>query len=153
MLYSDKLCLSVLNLTRIDLATKEDKSYHMDYWASLFKATTWEEIKMIAQKDNCIEDASNTIYQLTQDEKIRLQCEAREDYYRRQRTTQHYIANQETKITEQENRITEQENRITEQKNRITEQKNRISELATQVEEKDALIAALMSENERLKGN
>ena len=37
-LYSDKLRLSVLDLTRIDLASKEDKHYHIDYWASLFKA-------------------------------------------------------------------------------------------------------------------
>ena len=37
-LYSDKLRLSVLDLTRIDLASKEDKHYHLDYWASLFKA-------------------------------------------------------------------------------------------------------------------
>ena len=47
MLYSDKLRLSVVDLTKIDMATKEDKAYHIDYWASLFKATTWEEIKML----------------------------------------------------------------------------------------------------------
>ena len=40
MLYSDKLRLSVLNLTRTDLATEEDRAYHIDYWASLFKAAT-----------------------------------------------------------------------------------------------------------------
>lgn len=83
-LYSDKLRLSVLDLTQIDLATAEDHAYHIDYWASLFKATTWEEIKMLAQKDKYIKDASDTIYRLSREEKIRLQCEAREDYYRRQ---------------------------------------------------------------------
>lgn len=40
MLYSDKLQLSVLNLTRIDLATEEDKEHHIDHWASLFNSTT-----------------------------------------------------------------------------------------------------------------
>ena len=40
-LYSDKLRLSVLDLTRIDLATAEDKSWQLDYWASLFKTKTW----------------------------------------------------------------------------------------------------------------
>lgn len=83
-LYSDKLRLSVLDLTQIDMATAEDRAYHIDYWASLFKATTWEEIKMLAQKDKYIKDASDTIYRLSREEKIRLQCEAREDYYRRQ---------------------------------------------------------------------
>ena len=33
------------------LATKEDKKWHIDEWARLFKATTWEELKMIAEKD------------------------------------------------------------------------------------------------------
>ena len=83
--YSDKLRLSVLNLTRTDLATEEDKRYQTDYWAALFKATTWEEIKMLAQKNEFISDASATIYQLSQEEKIRLQCEAREDFYRQQK--------------------------------------------------------------------
>lgn len=47
-LYSDKLRLCVLALTKISLATEEDKLFQLDYWASLFKATTWEELHMIA---------------------------------------------------------------------------------------------------------
>ena len=39
MIYSDKLRLSVVDLTHIDLATKEDKQYRIDQWAALFKAT------------------------------------------------------------------------------------------------------------------
>lgn len=88
------LCRAVLDLKHTDLATKEDKLYHIDKWAALFKATTWEEIKMYAQKDEYMEEASKTIYQLSQDKNIRLQCEAREDYYRRQRSVQHYIEEQ-----------------------------------------------------------
>ncbi len=160
MLYSDKLRLSVLDLTHIELATEEDQAFHINDWASLFKAATWEEIKMLAQKDAYIEEACNTIYQLTQEEKIRLQCEAREDYYRRQRTTQAYIANQENKINEQESRITAQENQIAVQENQIAAQENQIaaqesqiSVLETQMAEKEALIAALMSENRQLKEN
>ena len=84
-LYSDKLCLSVLDLTHIDLATKEDKQYQLDYWAALFKSTTWEDLKMLAQNNEYIRQASETIYQLSQEEAIRQQCEAREDYYRRQK--------------------------------------------------------------------
>lgn len=90
-LYSDKLRLSVLDLTKINLATKEDKLYQIDYWASLFKSTTWEELNMLSQGNEYISEASNTVYQLTQEEKIRLQCEAREDYIRRQRGIQHML--------------------------------------------------------------
>lgn len=125
MLYSDKLRLSVVNLTQIHLATEEDRAYHIDYWASLFKATTWEEIKMLAQKDEYIKDASDTIYQLTQEEKIRLQCEAREDYYRRQRDVQ--------KVMEEKNSVIAEQNSI--------------------IAEQISTIAALQAEIERLKSN
>ena len=83
-LYSDKLRLCVLDLSRIDLATNEDKLHRIDYWASLFKSTTWEEIKMLAKDNASISDAASTVYRLSQEEMIRLQCEAREDYYRTQ---------------------------------------------------------------------
>lgn len=82
-IYSSKFGISVLNLSRIDLATDEDKNYKIDHWAKLFKATTWEDLKMIAKSDTYIEKAASTIYKLTQEEKIRQQCEAREDYRRR----------------------------------------------------------------------
>lgn len=57
--------------------------YGIDHWASLFKATTWEELKMLAKSDKYLQDAVDSVYVLTQDEKIRQQCEAREDYRRR----------------------------------------------------------------------
>ena len=82
-IYSDKFRLSVLDLTQINLATEEDRAYQIDRWAALFKATTWEELKMLAETNKAIADAVTTVRQLTQEEKIRQQCEAREDYYRR----------------------------------------------------------------------
>ena len=81
-IYSGKFRLSVLDLTQIDLATDEDKEYHIDQWAALFKATTWEEIKMLAQNNSAIKEAVRTVYQLTLDEKIRQQCEAIDDFYK-----------------------------------------------------------------------
>lgn len=42
--YSDNLTLSVVDLNQIELATDEDKAYHIDHWASLFKSQTWEGI-------------------------------------------------------------------------------------------------------------
>lgn len=32
-------------LNKEEFATKEDKAYGIDYWAKLFKSTTWEEPK------------------------------------------------------------------------------------------------------------
>lgn len=87
-LYSDKLRLSVLDLTCIDLATEEDRFHQLDCWARFFKAKTWEELNMLAQGNEAIREASSTVYQLTQEERIRMECEAREDYYRTQNDMQ-----------------------------------------------------------------
>ena len=125
-IYSDKLRLCVLNLTRIDLATEEDRQYHIDYWASLFKATTWEELKMLAEQNEFIANASSTVYQLSQEETIRLQCEAREDYYRRQRSVQHYMDKQKEIIDSQQKEIDslEKKNDSLEKKNDSLEREN-----------------------------
>lgn len=89
-LYSDKLRLSVLDLTQIKLATEEDMHYGIHHWARLFKSTTWEDIKMIAKSDDFIQEAASTVYQLTQEEQIRQQCEAREEFIRIQNTQRLY---------------------------------------------------------------
>ena len=88
LIFRDKLKLFVVDLTRIDMATEEDKAQGIDHWARLFKATTWEEIKMLSSKDSCLAEAAETAYQLSAEETIRMQCEAREDYYRQQRYIQ-----------------------------------------------------------------
>ena len=41
--YNDKLVLNVLSLKQINNATQEDKDWHIDAWAKLFAAKTWEE--------------------------------------------------------------------------------------------------------------
>ena len=88
VIFSDKLKLFVVDLTRIDMATEEDKACGIDRWARLFKATTWEEIKMLSSTDIFLAEAAETAYQLSAEEMIRMQCEAREDYYRQQRYIQ-----------------------------------------------------------------
>lgn len=100
-LYSDKLRISVLDLSRVDLATPSDIRYHLDDWAKFFNATTWEDIKMLAQNNEYIAEAASTIYELTEEEKIRLQCQAREDFIRTQKDREYLQAQREALISEQ----------------------------------------------------
>ena len=95
----------MVNLSRTDLATEEDKKHQIDYWAKLFKATTWEEIHMLASDNPYINEASNTIFQLSADEQIRKQCLDREEYYREIRTYKKIIAEKESLIAEQNSLI------------------------------------------------
>lgn len=85
-LYSSKFSLSVVNLTQTELATEEDKVYRIDYWARLFKAKTWEELKMLANENEYLNEAADSIYKSNTEEIVRQQCLAREDAERRERT-------------------------------------------------------------------
>lgn len=80
-IYSDNFILSVVDLSRIDMATEEDKAYGIDHWAALFKAKTWEEIKMIASKDKDMEEAARSLFEFCTDEQVRKLCRDREEYY------------------------------------------------------------------------
>lgn len=52
------------------------------HWAQLFRATTWDEIIMLAKKNDTIREGIVTLKELSEDEKIQLECEARERYRR-----------------------------------------------------------------------
>ena len=75
--YSEKLRISNVNLTRIDLATYDDKEHKVDYWAKLFKAKSWEEVKMLAENRPEMEKAASSIWQLSEEDKIKEQIRRR----------------------------------------------------------------------------
>ena len=85
-IYSDKSKLSVVDLTHIEMATEEDKAYHIDYWARLFKAKTWEDIQMLAEKNEYLKEAAQSVYVANADEMVRQKCLAREEAERHERT-------------------------------------------------------------------
>ena len=79
-IYSDKFVLRVLHLKSLENDSIKKEPAELYYWAKLFKATTWEELKMLAKNNSDIEDTVVTLHELSDDEKIKLQCEARERY-------------------------------------------------------------------------
>lgn len=93
-IYSDKFRLSVLQLNQMEHATKEDIDCGRALWAKFFKATTWEEVHMLAEQDPIIADAAKTIYRVTQDERIFNYCNSREMGERTHRTLVNQLAEQ-----------------------------------------------------------
>lgn len=77
-IYTDKFSIRVLELTQIENVAFEERKCDLYYWAKLFKAASWEEIAMLAEKNDSIREAAVTMKRLSADEKIKLQCEARE---------------------------------------------------------------------------
>ena len=129
-IYNDKFTVGTLDLTNIHLATDTDKAYNIDKWARLFKAQTWEDIKMLAKQYEAIDDAATTIYQISEDDRIRYECWAREDYEKRQRALNRKL--------EQKDEIIRQDKEIIQQsKETINDMAKRIAELEAKLAEKE----------------
>ena len=124
-IYSDKLSISVVNLTRIDLATEKDKVYDIDLWARVFKATTWEEINMLAKNNEYLQEVVSGVRQLTEEEQIRQQCQAREDFIYWERIRK---AKYDSEIQERAAIINEQGETINQQVETINQQVETINQ-------------------------
>ena len=133
-IYSDNFVLSVVNLSHIDLATEENKAYHIDEWARLFKATTWEEIKKMAAQNEYLEEASKSIFQFNTDEQIRKMCRDRIEYHQDLHNYERFIAEQESIIAEKENLLAEKDNTIAEKDNTIADLLSQIEKLTAEKE-------------------
>jgi len=146
-IYSDKMKVSVVDLTQIDKATEEDKLRELDYWARLFKATTWEEIKMLATKNEYIAEAAETAYKLSAEDKIRLQCEARERYYREQS----YIKKQLERLKELEAKEDAMKAHISDMEAKEETMKNHISDMKAREETMKNHISDMKAREETMK--
>lgn len=93
-------------------------------WARLFKAETWEDMKMLAEKNSMMERTISGIWQLTEDNLIREQCRAREEWIINDNRKNEIIEQQKATLEQQKAAIEEYEindNR----KNEIIEQQKR----------------------------
>ncbi|WP_026670918.1 Rpn family recombination-promoting nuclease/putative transposase [Butyrivibrio sp. AE3006] len=78
--YTEKFGINVLQLNHIELATQEDISNNLVYWAKLFKATTWEEFKALAKDNPVIEEVVTMILELNTDDAAREMLEGQRRY-------------------------------------------------------------------------
>lgn len=166
-IYSDKFGLNVLDLKQIDRATDEDKQWKLDYWARLFQAATWEEIRMIASDNEYLQEASNVLYDLNADFNVRERCRNREEYYSVIRTFEDEIdtmkdvmAHLNDQLAQSQNELTQSQNELAQSKNELAQSKNELaqtsSELANSKNElvqKDLEIEKLQAEIARLNLN
>ena len=98
--FNENFVLNVLDLNQIDLATEEDRFYEIDRWAQMFKAGTWEELRMIAEKNKYMSEAAAAMYELNADEIVRQQCMAREEYNRHEKMMQKKLAKKDQELLE-----------------------------------------------------
>ena len=133
-IYSDNMALSVVNLSKIDLATEEDRKYHIDKWAALFKAKTWEEIKMIAGNSEYLSEATKSIFQMCSDAQIRKMCLEIEEYHLDMQCFQRIIAEQEEALAMKDGTIAEQKEALAMKDDTLAKQEDIIRKLKAEVE-------------------
>ena len=123
-IYSDKFQVNVLELKQVELATEEDKKWNLDFWAKLFKAGTWEELKMIAKDNEYFTEASNTLCDLYADFNVRERCRDREDYELEQKYLHDTIEQQGIEL-KHKNELIKEKDTLLEQKDAVIEQLRR----------------------------
>ena len=90
--------LYVVELNHTEIATDDDKQYGIDKWAKLFKATTWEEIKMITKENPSLNSTAESIFLSNADFAILEQCRAREDAIAHENYQNEKISNLSKKV-------------------------------------------------------
>lgn len=138
-IYSDKFQLYVLCLPKAEEPVDDDRLFHTDIWAKFFKARTWEDIKILAEKDKGVASAVETVYELEADDMIRQKALAREDYLRRQRTQVRKLARLEGQLScaEKQLNTTQKKLNTTQEKLNTTQEKlSTIEEKLSTAEEK-----------------
>ncbi len=134
-IYSDKLALHVLELNKEEYATEEDKVHGIDYWAKLFKSTTWEELKTLANEHSGLQSTVETIYRINADDYARAEMEAREDYLRQQRTIQNEIERLTTALANTENKLVVQHKKFIDKIQRKIAKGKTLEQIAEELEE------------------
>ncbi len=150
-IYDDNLILNVVDLSRIDLASEDDKKYHIDRWAALFKATTWEEIRMLVSDNEYLNEAAETIFRMNADEQVRKQCRDREEYYQDLRSYERAIGERESAIEGYKREVEKRESAIEGYKKEVEKRENAIEAYKKTVKEKDVLIQKLLDEINKLR--
>ena len=167
-IFNDKFTLNVLDLNQLELATKEDQQWKLDYWALLFKTSTWEELKMLAEQDEIFQETCETMFRLNQDDQIRYWCEACEEADRVARTIEsnfkkelaiknaiiaekdNALAEKDNALAEKDNALAEKDNALAEKDNALAEKDNALAEKDNALAEKDDIIASQKNKYEQL---
>ena len=153
LLGSQRFVLSVVDLNQIDRATKEDKRYKIDYWARLFKARTWEEMKKLVKNNEYLEETARSIYVANADEIVRQQCLAREDAERRERSLErdNRLLKEEKAALQEKTAALQEKTAALQEKTEALQEDNAALQEKTEVLQEDNV--ALQEKNASLEGD
>ena len=139
--YSSKFTLSVVSLNQIKLANEEDRASGLDHWAGLFKAETWEEMKMLLKENEYLGEAAKAILEANADWLVRERCIARELAERREKTLERDIRLLKGEVSGLKGENTSLKGENTSLKGEVSGLQDENSSLKEQIEELQARLA------------
>ena len=126
--YTDGFSLRIVRMKRIDRATAEDKEWGIDKWVRLFKAKTWEEIKMIAEKNETQMDAAAVLYGANLDDVKRRHAQAYEDFVRWQKWGEQEKQGLITALDEAKEELNNTKDELSDTKEELNDTKEELSD-------------------------
>lgn len=120
-IYTRDFSLRVLYLNHIDMATDEDKAIGLDYWAKAFLASTWEELKVLAERGNVFREVAEEMYTVNADVSQRSIAEAHRKYVETFTTLTNGLARAEKKAEEAERDVQEARQKAQESEQRAAD--------------------------------
>ena len=131
--YSDLLSVKTLYLNKTELAEDDDIREGRVFWAKMFLATTWEEIKALSKNGRAFMEAAKELYNANMISEERTVMEAH----------QRYLAIQNGQKAYYEREISERDNTIAAKDKTITDLKNVVDARDAVIEDQKAEIARL----------
>ena len=154
--YTTIFGMNVLSLNRTELATREDRENRLDYWAEVFRAETWEELRKLAEQSQTFAEVAEAMYQVSADEHARSILRARRKYEEVHTTLVNAKARAEAKLADAEKRhtmeIDAKDREITAKDQEITAKDQEIATKDQEIATKDQEIATkdcLLEEKDR----
>lgn len=78
--YTGDFVLIMIQLDQVNKVVVNDQNRDIYRWTKLFMAREWEEVLQMAEESEAMQEAVVTLRNMTEDEKIKLQCWARQRY-------------------------------------------------------------------------
>lgn len=123
----------MINLSQIENATKEDRESGLYDWVSLFRAREWKELMELSKRSEALGNAVVTLAELSDDEKIRQQCEARRKYEMDQDALNKRFQNMTSEMEKMGQKIEEMGQLMEEKKQQMHEQERKMREQEQQL--------------------
>ena len=145
--YTSKFRIYILDLTKESLATNEDCLFHTDIWARFFKAKTWEEIKMLAQKEPAIASAAQTMSELWKQYAVQEQIIAREDRLKREMAVKMELEtalNEKDKALNERDKALDERDKALDERDKAQNERDKERERADKAEEEVAQLKELL---------